>query len=72
MATRRQRVAARRNLRMGTASGVGPRDNLDNEFLRTDLGMDRVSPRGADPLGWPIKGTQEPSRRIDGRRRGRS
>src|SRR5215469_3871947 len=38
-------------LRMGTAPGVGPRDNLDDEFRGSDLGMDRVSPRGFDPMG---------------------
>lgn len=36
-------------LRLGTAPGVGPRGALRNGS--SDLGMDRISPRGFDPMG---------------------
>ena len=37
-------------LRMGTTPGVGPRGML-GDGNASDLGMDRVSPRGFDPMG---------------------
>jgi len=36
-------------LRMGTAPGVGPRGALRNGS--SDFGVDRISPRGFDPMG---------------------
>ena len=61
--------------RFGTSlvagSPVGPRGNLGDEFRASDFGMDRVSPRGVDPMGWPIKRTQEPSELISRGRRNR-
>jgi hypothetical protein len=36
-------------LRLGTAPGVGPQGALRNGS--SDFGMDRVSPRGFDPIG---------------------
>jgi hypothetical protein len=37
-------------LRLGTAPGVGPRGALRGGN-NSDFGMDRVTPRGFDPLG---------------------
>lgn len=37
-------------LRMGTATGVGPR-GLVAGGTNSDLGVDRVTPRGFDPMG---------------------
>lgn len=37
-------------LRMGTASGVGPRGALRGGNT-SDFGMDRITPRGFDPIG---------------------
>lgn len=37
-------------LRMGTATGVGPR-GLVAGSTASDFGMDRVTPRGFDPMG---------------------
>lgn len=39
-------------LRMGTATGVGPR-GLVAGGTSSDLGVDRVSKRGFDPFGTP-------------------
>lgn len=36
-------------LRLGTAPGVGPRGALRNGT--SDFGMDRITPRGFDPMG---------------------
>jgi hypothetical protein len=61
-------------LRLGTAEGVGPRGRavVAEDSERTDFGMDRISPRGYDPMGWPVWGPQQPSdlvsRQIRGRR----
>ena len=40
-------------LRLGTEPRVGPRGNVVSEsgFLGSDLGVDRISPRGFDPMG---------------------
>ena len=39
-------------LRTGTAPGVGPRGVYAGDESRTsDFGMDRISPRGFDPIG---------------------
>lgn len=62
-------------LRIGTAPGVGPRGAPDGAYLDTDLGVDRVSPRGFDPMGTSDTRAppQEPSEliaRVGRRRRG--
>lgn len=66
-------------LRWGTAPGVGPRygragDNGDS-LQGTDFGMDRVSPRGFDPMGTsdtraPPQEASELISRAGRRRRG--
>lgn len=43
-------------LRLGTSPGVGPRGVLRNGG--SDFGMDRVTPRGFDPMGTSL--TREP------------
>ena len=59
-------------LRLGTEPRVGPRGNADGDGPRgSDFGVDRVSPRGVDPMGWPVKRTQEPSELISRGRRNR-
>jgi hypothetical protein len=46
-------------LRFGTEPRVGPRGGLpDGESRVSDFGMDRVSPRGFDPMGTSL--TREP------------
>ena len=43
-------------LRTGTSSDVGPRArarSAGGESDRSDFGMDRISPRGFDPMGTP-------------------
>ena len=50
-------------LRMGTAPGVGPRGAL-LEGRGSDFDMDRGTPRGYDPMGWPEWGPQEGSPAI--------
>jgi hypothetical protein len=60
-------------LRYGTSEGVGPRGRaiVAEDSERTDLGMDRVSPRGYDPMGWPVWGPQQPSDLVSRELRGR-
>ena len=44
-------------LRMGTAPGVGPRGEAvatGRDESRSDMGMDRVSPREFDPMGTSL------------------
>jgi hypothetical protein len=52
-------------LRYGTAShdNVGPRGRAieASDSMRSDHGMDRVTPRGFDPEGWPSWQPQQPS-----------
>jgi hypothetical protein len=40
-------------LRFGTTAGVGPNGPLPAG--RSDFGMDRISPRGCDPMGTSIE-----------------
>jgi hypothetical protein len=51
-------------LRMGTAPGVGPKGAGDGGS--SDFGVDRVSPRGFDPMGTDLNrtGPQEASERV--------
>lgn len=64
--------------RLGTAPGVGPKGAPDAAYLVSDLGVDRVSPRGnVDYMGQGPKRWEEPSeliarfaRRNDRQRRG--
>ena len=60
-------------LRYGTAEGVGPRGRavMAEDSERTDYGMDRISPRGYDPMGWPVWGPQQPSDLVSRELRGR-
>ena len=60
-------------LRYGTSEGVGPRGRavVAENSERTDYGMDRVTPRGFDPLGWPSKDSQQSSDLISREIRGR-
>ena len=60
-------------LRYGTSEGVGPKGRaiVAEDSERTDLGMDRVSPRGYDPMAWPVWGPQQPSDLISRQIRGR-
>ena len=60
-------------LRYGTSEGVGPRGGaiIAEDSERTDFGMDRVSPRGYDPMGWPVWGPQQSSDLISRQIRGR-
>ena len=48
-------------LRMGTAPGVGPNGAIRNGS--SDFGMDRITPRGFDPMGTALDryGPQEKS-----------
>lgn len=50
-------------LRYGTEPKVGPRGRAvdASDSRRTDFGMDRVTPRGFDPAGWPTWGPQPPT-----------
>ena len=53
-------------LRSGTSvtHPVGPRGRSVEapDSMFSDMGMDRISPRGSDPLGWPVEeGRQAPS-----------
>ena len=64
------------SLRMGTAPGVGPRGNLGDEFRDTDFGVDRITPRGFDPMGTsdaraPLQESSELIDRAGQRRRRR-
>jgi hypothetical protein len=56
-------------LRLGTAPGVGPRGPAGG--YSSDMGMDRVSPRGFDPMGTSDTRApaQEASRLISERSR---
>lgn len=63
-------------LRLGTEPRVGPRGNVANggEFA-TDFGVDRISPRGFDPMGTsdtrlPPQEASELLSRAGRRRRG--
>ena len=60
-------------LRYGTSEGVGPRGRaiVAEDSERTDLGADRVSPRGEDPMGWPVWGVQASSDLVSRQIRGR-
>jgi hypothetical protein len=40
-------------LRLGTSPGVGPRGAIRNGS--SDLGMDRITPRGFDPMGTSLE-----------------
>jgi hypothetical protein len=55
-------------LRMGTEPRVGPRGAGDGGS--SDFGVDRVSPRGFDPIGTALDryGPQEASERVSRRR----
>jgi hypothetical protein len=62
-------------LRLGTAEGVGPRGRaiVAENSERTDMGMDRVSPREFDPMGTSLNrysgvSSDLVSREIRGRR----
>jgi hypothetical protein len=62
-------------LRYGTAEGVGPRGRavVADNSERSDFGMDRISPRGFDPMGTALnrygeKSSDLISREIRGRR----
>ncbi|MBO0753421.1 MAG: hypothetical protein J2P53_14985 [Bradyrhizobiaceae bacterium] len=52
-------------LRYGTAfhDNVGPRGKSIEaaDSMMSDMGMDRISPRGFDPGGWPVWDRQAPS-----------
>lgn len=50
-------------LRTGTAPGCGPRGRAVEaaDSVETDMGLDRVTPRGRDPMGWPVKDPQPAS-----------
>jgi hypothetical protein len=50
-------------LRMGTSPGVGPKGGGNGG---SDFGMDRISPRGFDPIGTDLDrtGPQTPSERV--------
>ena len=52
-------------LRLGTAPGVGPKGTGDNGG-NSDFGVDRISPRGFDPIGTALDryGPQEASERV--------
>jgi hypothetical protein len=61
-------------LRTGTAPGVGPRGvSAGGESRLTDYGMDRVSPRGFDPMGTALSryGQQPGAELITGEYRDR-
>jgi hypothetical protein len=60
-------------LRLGTEPRVGPRGN-SNVGFETDFGVDRVSPRGFDPMGTsdtraPLQESSELISRAGRRRR---
>ena len=46
-------------LRMGTEPRVGPKGLIEGAGSTSDFGMDRVSPRGFDPMG--SHNTREPA-----------
>ena len=51
-------------LRFGTARGVGPRGDAvadGRDENRSDMGVDRVSPREFDPMGTGLRRYQGPS-----------
>jgi hypothetical protein len=50
-------------LRYGTEPRVGPRGKAVEaaDSMMSDHGMDRISPRGMDPQGWPVWDRQPPS-----------
>jgi hypothetical protein len=64
-------------LRMGTARNVGPSGALFRDGFSSDMGTDRLTPRGFDPMGTSLE--REPrqerstyiSREIRSRRQGR-
>jgi len=58
-------------LRTGTSPGVGPRGRAVEaaDTAQTDMGMDRISPRGFDPMGWPNKNQQAASGLVASQRR---
>jgi hypothetical protein len=62
-------------LRYGTSEGVGPRGRavVASDSERSDLGMDRVSPAGFDPMGTALSryGQQNSSDLISREIRGR-
>lgn len=60
-------------LRYGTSPDVGPRGRaiVAEDSERTDFGMDRVTPRGYDPMGWPVWGPQQSSDLVSRQLRGR-
>jgi hypothetical protein len=63
-------------LRLGTEPRVGPRGNVnDGTFRESDLGVDRITPRGFDPMGTsdtraPPQEASELISRAGRRRRG--
>jgi hypothetical protein len=42
-------------LRLGTSPGVGPAGALFRDGFGSDLGTDRVTPRGFDPMGTSLE-----------------
>ena len=42
-------------LRMGTEPRVGPRGLIEGAGSTSDMGMDRVFPRGFDPMGTSLR-----------------
>jgi hypothetical protein len=42
-------------LRLGTSPGVGPRGAVREGFNGSDFGMDRITPRGFDPMGTSLE-----------------
>jgi hypothetical protein len=61
-------------LRLGTMPGVGPRGGAVIGGGGSDMGMDRITPRGFDPVGTSLRrepnqeGSTLVSREIRGRR----
>jgi hypothetical protein len=60
-------------LRLSTSPGVGPRGALFRDGFGSDLGTDRTSPRGFDPMGTSDERAprQEASGTINSEIRGR-
>ena len=50
-------------LRFATEPRVGPRGGSVEaaDSVRSDMGLDRISPRGMDPMAWPVRMPQQPS-----------
>lgn len=42
-------------LRLGTARGVGPSGMLAPDSFGSDMGVDRITPRGFDPAGTSLQ-----------------